>query len=319
MTHTTTSPRATKGTAVSDRERRPLTSVLPSEGRTGRPLTGALHRGGRVAATTAILAVIIAAFLGPYVWMFASGLKTQASIFSDVVPISWKTFIPVQPTMENVVDLFTERGIGRALVNSGLVAAGQVIGALIVCCPAAYALTRMSFPGRNVIFALILATFMLPSEALAVPMFELIGTLGLQDTLVGVGIPWIASAFGLFLLRQAFEGVPRELDEAARLDGAGHLRIFWSVIMPNVRADLVTFVLTIFLFSWNGFLWPLIAIQTPEKQLVQVAIAQSVAPGELPNWGLSFAGASIATIPLLVLFLFLQRFLIPGLARSGLK
>jgi ABC-type glycerol-3-phosphate transport system permease component len=154
---------------------------------------------------------------------------------------------------------------------------------------------------------------------LSVPMFQLIGALGLQDTLIGVGIPWIASAFGLFLLRQAFEGVPAELDEAARIDGAGHFRIFWSVILPTIRADLVTFVLMIFLFSWNGFLWPLIAIQSPEKQLVQVAIAQSVSPGELPNWGLSFAGASVATIPLLVLFLFLQRLFIPGLARTGLK
>ncbi|WP_270887135.1 carbohydrate ABC transporter permease [Pedococcus sp. 5OH_020] len=278
-----------------------------------------MRQVGRILTTLLILAVIVAAFLGPYVWMFASGLKTQASIFTDVVPISWRTFIPVHATIDNVTELFADRGIGRALLNSALVAVGQVLGALAVCCPAAYALTRIKFPGRNVIFAFILATFMLPSEALAVPLFQLVGTLGLQDTLVGVGIPWIANAFGLFLLRQAFEGVPHELDEAARLDGAGHLRIFWSVILPNIRADLVTFVLTIFLFSWNGFLWPLIAIQTPEKQLVQVAIAQSVSPGELPNWGLSFAGASIATIPLLVLFVFLQRLLIPGLARSGLK
>lgn len=278
-----------------------------------------VRRSATILATAAILLVIIAVFLGPYVWMFASGLKTQTSIFSDVVPISWKTFIPVHATIDNITKLFTERDIGGALINSSIVAAGQVVGALVVCCPAAYALTRIKFRGRNVIFALILATFMLPSEALALPMFQLIGSLGLQDTLVAVGIPWIASAFGLFLLRQAFEGIPAELDEAARLDGAGHLRIFWSVILPNVRADLVTFVLTIFLFSWNSFLWPLIAIQTPQKQLVQVAIAQSVAPGELPNWGLSFAGASVATIPLLVLFVFLQRLLIPGLARSGLK
>jgi ABC-type glycerol-3-phosphate transport system permease component len=277
------------------------------------------RRAGRILATAVVLIAIIAVFLGPYVWMFASGLKTQRTIFADVSPVSWKTFIPTEPTLDNMIALFTERGIGRALVNSALVAGFQVVGALVVCCPAAYALTRIRFPGRNVIFALILATFMLPSEALSVPMFQLIGALGLQDTLIGVGIPWIASAFGLFLLRQAFEGVPAELDEAARIDGAGHFRIFWSVILPTIRADLVTFVLMIFLFSWNGFLWPLIAIQSPEKQLVQVAIAQSVSPGELPNWGLSFAGASVATIPLLVLFLFLQRLFIPGLARTGLK
>ncbi|WP_236789627.1 carbohydrate ABC transporter permease [Amycolatopsis sp. GM8] len=306
MTLTTTGPPSTRAAGGQQRP----TTTQPRR---------IVRSGGRVLATIVIVLVIIVAFLGPYIWMFASGLKTQNSIFTDVFPVSWKTFIPLHATIENVVELFTERDIGQALVNSGLVAGGQVLGALVVCCPAAYALTRIKFPGRNIIFALILATFMLPAEALALPMFELIGKLGIEDTLVGVGIPWIANAFGLFLLRQAFEAVPVELDEAARLDGAGHFRIFWSVVLPNVRADLVTFVLTIFLFSWNAFLWPLIAIQSPEKQLVQVAIAQSVAPGELPNWGLSFAGASIATIPLLVLFIFLQRQLIPGLARSGMK
>jgi ABC-type glycerol-3-phosphate transport system permease component len=282
-------------------------------------LPGSVSTLGRLVTAVIVVALIVAAFLGPYVWMFASGLKTQESIFTDVSPVSWKTFIPTDPTLENVIALFTERGIARALLNSALVAGFQVVGALVICCPAAYALTRMRFRGRNVIFAFILATFMVPSEALAVPLFQLVAGIGLQDTLIGVGIPWIASAFGLFLLRQAFEAIPVELDEAARIDGAGHLRIFWHVILPNVRADLVTFVLMIFLFSWNGFLWPLVVIQSPEKVVVQVAIAQSVAPGELPNWGLSFAGASIATIPLLVLFLFLQRLFIPGLARTGLK
>jgi ABC-type glycerol-3-phosphate transport system permease component len=273
----------------------------------------------RITVSVLVVLIIVAVFLGPYVWMLASGLKSQASIFTDVSPLSWKAFIPVEPTLDNIVRLFTERDILRALANSAVVALFQVVGSLVVCCPAAYALTRMQFRGRNVIFGFILATFMLPSEALAVPLYQLVAAVQLQDTLVGVGIPWIANTFGLFLLRQAFEGVPTELDEAARIDGAGHLRIFWSVILPTIRADLVTFVLMIFLFSWNGFLWPLIAIQSPEKQLVQVAIAQSVAPGELPDWGLSFAGASLATLPLLVLFLFLQRLLIPGLARTGLK
>lgn len=273
----------------------------------------------RWAVSGAVVLAIVVVFLSPYVWMFASGLKEQSSIFTDVSPVGWRTFVPVEATLENMEALFTERGIARALLNSALVAGFQVVGALAVCCPAAYALTRMHFPGRHLIFALILATFMLPSEALAVPLFQLVAALGLQDTLVGVGLPWIASAFGLFLLRQAFESVPVELDEAARLDGAGHLRIFWSVILPNVRADLVTFVLMIFLFSWNGFLWPLIAIQSPENQLVQVAIAQSVSPGELPNWGLSFAGATVASLPLLILFVCLQRLFIPGLARTGLK
>ncbi|KQQ08237.1 carbohydrate ABC transporter permease [Rathayibacter sp. Leaf296] len=273
----------------------------------------------RVLGSALVILVIVAVFLGPFLWMVVSGLKTQNSIFSDVAPISWRTFVPVEPTWANVRDLFVVRGVGQALVNSFIVASIQVVGSLIVCTLAAYALTRIPFRGRGVVFAIILATFMLPSEALVVPLFQLISGLGMQDTLLGVAIPWVASAFGLFLLRQAFEGVPFELDEAARLDGAGHFRTFFSVILPVVRADLVTFVLMIFLFSWNGFLWPLVAIQSTDKQLVQVVIAQSVSPGDLPNWGLSFAGASIATIPLIILFLVLQRLFIPGLARTGMK
>ncbi|ASN20085.1 sugar ABC transporter permease [Arthrobacter sp. YN] len=277
------------------------------------------RRVWRTVWTTGVLVAIVIAFILPYEWMMVSGLKSQANIFADVSPLSWKTFIPLQVTFENLRELFIDRGVGRALLNSFLVAAFQVVSSLILCTLAAYALTRISFKGRNTVFAIILATFMLPAEALVVPLYQLISAMSLQDTLLAVGVPWIASAFGLFLLRQAFESVPLELDEAAKLDGAGHFRIFWSVILPIVRVDLVTFVLMIFLFSWNGFLWPLVAIQSTENTLVQVAIAQSVSPGTLPNWGLTFAGASVATIPLIILFIFLQRLFIPGLARTGLK
>jgi ABC-type glycerol-3-phosphate transport system permease component len=269
--------------------------------------------------TTAVILLIIAVFLLPYEWMFISGLKTQRGIFDDINPISWKTFVPLETTFENLRELFLDRGVGRALLNSAFVAAFQVVCSLVLCTTAAYALTRIKFRGRGVIFAIILATFMLPAEALVVPLYQLISRMNLQDTLIAVGLPWIASAFGLFLLRQSFESIPFELDEAAKIDGAGHFRVFWSVILPVVRTDLITFILMIFLFSWNAFLWPLVVIQSQDNTLVQVAVAQSVSPGALPNWGLTFAGASVATAPLIILFLFLQRLFLPGLARTGLK
>jgi ABC-type glycerol-3-phosphate transport system permease component len=221
--------------------------------------------------------------------------------------------------MDNFEQLFNEKGVGRALANSLMVAAIEVIGALIVCTLAAYALTRIRFRGRGIIFALILATFMLPVEAMVVPMYRVISGLGIQDTLWAVALPGVASVFGLFLLRQAFEQIPAELDEAARIDGAGHIRVFWSVILPNVRTALATLILIKFLFSWNAFLWPLVAIQTQENQVIQVAVAHSAAPDYLPNWGLTFAGAAIATVPLVILFLFLQRYFVRGLATTGMK
>lgn len=266
-----------------------------------------------------VMALIITIFLLPYLWMVSSAFKDQSSIFSDVTPLSWRTFLPVDAVLDNFQILFGERGIGRALLNSLIIALIQVGGAMITCTLAAYALTRIHFRGRSVVFALILVTFMLPTEALVVPLYSVASALNMQDTLPIVALPWVANVFGLFLLRQHFEEVPIALDEAARLDGAGHLRIFWSVVLPNVRTAIATLALVVFLFSWNAFLWPLVVIQSPENQPIQVAIAQSVSPGELPNWGLNFAGAAMATVPLILLFLLLQRYFVKGLATSGLK
>jgi multiple sugar transport system permease protein/putative chitobiose transport system permease protein len=273
----------------------------------------------RIGLGALVLLLILAVFLAPYAWIVASSFKRQEDIFRDLTPLGWRTFVPVHPTAANVLTLFTQRGIGRALLNSAVVSACQVAGTLILCSLAAYGLTRVRFRGSGVVFAAILLTFMLPLESLMVPLYQVVSRLGLQDSLAGVFLPWIASPFGLFLLRQAFEELPKELDDAARIDGAGHLRIFWSIVLPNVRTALATLALMTFLFSWNAFLWPLVIIQSPGNQLVQVAIAQSVAPGQLPNWGETFAGAMIATIPLILLFLFLQRFFIRGIALSGVK
>jgi len=272
----------------------------------------------RIALSFLVIAIIIGAFLLPYLWMVSSAFKNQTAIFDELNPLSWKVFLPVGGTIDNFVALF-EKGIGLALVNSLIVAFIQVGGTLVVCTLAAYALTRISFKGRSVVFAVILATFMLPAEALVVPMYGVVAGLNLQDTLLAVALPWVSSVFGLFLLKQAFEEIPMELDEAARLDGAGHFRVFWSIILPNVRTSLATLCLVTFLFSWNAFLWPLTVVQSSQNQVVQVAIAQSVSAGELPNWGLTFAGAAVATVPLILLFLFAQRFFVQGLASSGLK
>ncbi|MEL0626560.1 carbohydrate ABC transporter permease [Salinibacterium amurskyense] len=272
----------------------------------------------RFALSFVVIAIIVGAFLLPYLWMVSSAFKNQTAIFDELNPLSWKVFLPVGGTIDNFVALF-EKGIGLALVNSLIVASIQVGGTLVVCTLAAYALTRISFKGRSVVFAVILATFMLPAEALVVPMYGVVAGLNLQDTLLAVALPWVSSVFGLFLLKQAFEEIPMELDEAARLDGAGHFRVFWSIILPNVRTSLATLCLVTFLFSWNAFLWPLTVVQSSQNQVVQVAIAQSVSAGELPNWGLTFAGAAVATVPLILLFLFAQRFFVQGLASSGLK
>ncbi len=266
-----------------------------------------------------MLVIIGVVFLLPYLWIAASAFKPQTHIFADLTPIGWQTFVPTNATLDNFTKLFRERALGRALVNSAFVAICQVLGTLLLSSMAAYALTRIRFRGRRLIFGLVLASFLLPVEALVVPLYQLTASLHLQDTLTGVFLPFIASPFGLFLLRQHFEEIPHELDEAAKIDGAGHLRIFVSIILPNVKASLVTLGLVIFLSSWNSFLWPLIILQSPGKTVVQIAIAQSASPGELPDWGQTFAGATVATLPVLLLFLFLQRYIVRGIASTGLK
>jgi ABC-type glycerol-3-phosphate transport system permease component len=278
-----------------------------------------LRAGMRVLAASAILVAIIVVFLLPYAWIVASSFKPQATIFRDLNPVSWRSFVPTNPTLNNVIHLFTQRGVGRALLNSAIISACQVAGTLALCALAAYGLTRIRFRGSSIVFVLILTTFLLPIESLMVPLYQVVAHIGLQDTLVAAFIPWIASPFGLFLLRQAFEELPRELDDAATIDGAGHLRIFWSIVLPNVRTSLATLALVTFLFSWNSFLWPLVILQSPENQVIQLAIAQSVAPGQLPNWGETFAGAMVATLPLILLFIFLQRFFVRGIAMTGVK
>lgn len=285
--------------------------ILPPRARRWRP--------SEILAAGAVTLVIAGIFLMPYIWIISSSVKSQFNIFSDVSPLNWRAFLPIGATADNYGSLMARRDIVGALMNSAIVSIVQVILTLVLCSTAAYALTRIRFRGANVVFMLVLATFMLPIEAMMVPLYQVVSDFGLHDTLLGVLIPWIASPFGLFLLRQAFEELPQELEDAARLDGAGHFRIFFSIILPNVKTALATLALVTFLFSWNSFLWPLIVTQSPETQLIQVAVAQSVSPGELPNWGETFAGVTIATVPLLLLFLFLQKYFVQGMAMSGLK
>ncbi len=272
------------------------------------------HRtlAGRI-VLQAILIAGAALMLFPFLWTIITSITPGAGL--SVTP----ALIPADPSLEAYARLFAERPFLQVVGNSLLLAVVTTAVQLFTSSTAAYAFSRLPFRGRGVIFTVYLATMMIPLQVLIVPLFVEVKTLGLLNTHLGALLPTFASAFGIFLLRQAVNQVPRELDEAATLDGAGHFRIFWSVILPVVRVDIITFILLIFLFSWNAFLWPLVVIQSSENTLVQVAVAQSVSPGALPNWGLTFAGASVASLPLILLFLFLQRLFIPGLARTGLK
>jgi ABC-type glycerol-3-phosphate transport system permease component len=266
------------------------------------------------------LAVVVAvAFIMPVWWMVVASFKPQFAIFRDSTPASFATFFPSHATLENYRTIFVNLGLGRALVNSAIVSVCQVVLTLVICSMGAYAFSRLRFKGRNILFVLILATMLVPFESILIPVYLITNSLHLGNSLPGIFVPEIASAFGLFLLRQAFDAVPRELDESAAMDGASHFRIFYGILLPNIRPSLATLAIITFLWSWNGFLWPLVIVQSTKWQVVQVALAQTTVPGELPNWGAILAGATVATMPVLVLFVLLQRYIVDGFVNSGLK
>jgi ABC-type glycerol-3-phosphate transport system permease component len=227
--------------------------------------------------------------------------------------------MPLKATLENYVFLFTELDFQRNLLNTLIAACGQVGIAVVTSSLAGYAFARLNFPFREVIFGLLLLTAFVPVEAIIVPLYRIMHWLGLVSTYPALFLPFACNPFGIYLMRQAFRDIPLEMEEAARLDGAGPMRIFFSIALPNVRPTLATLVLIQFIWSWNNYLWPLVVMQNPDKQIAQVAIANLKSIPNSPMDGPLFAAATAVTIPLVILSIVLQRYYVRGLVTSGMK
>jgi len=260
------------------------------------------------------------AWVTPYVWMLASSLRPQAEIFQYVTPLSWKTFVPQSFTLASYRELFAlvPFPFSRYVFNSIFVALSVTTLSLIVNALAAYAFARLEFPGRSVLFAVFLSTMIVPFEVLAIPLYLQIRSFGWVNTYQALIIPWIANPLGIFLLRQFFQEIPRELEEAARIDGCSYVGAFRHVVIPNSIPALVAFALIRFQASWDAFLWPLIAAPSAEKRVIQVAIASFVTEVQT-RWDLTFAASVMATLPVAAAFLVLQRYYVQGVVMSGLK
>ena len=266
-----------------------------------------------------MLIVVGVIFLVPFIWMFSTSFKSTDDVFRYTVPLSWKTFIPPNPTLANYVSIFGTWNFQRDLANSMLAAIGQVIGACTLSALAGYVFARLRFPGRDVLFALTMLTAFVPFDVVVVPLYVVVRDLNLVSTYWALFLPFIFSPFGIFLMRQAFLEIPGELDEAATIEGANALRIFWSIILPNAVPALVTLALIQFMWSWNSYLWPLVIMQDPTRQVVQVTIAKFRTTANYPLFGELFAAATAATLPLILLFFFLQRYYVRGMLMSGMK
>jgi multiple sugar transport system permease protein len=267
-----------------------------------------------------LLTFVSIPFIIPFLYMFLSSFKPALEIFQFVTPLSWKTFWPQIWTLENFRSLMVLKPypFTHYILNSVYVAVAATAGSLVVNSMAAYAFARLKFPGRAVLFATFMATMLIPFEALAIPLFLEMRVFNWVNTYEALIIPWIANAGGIFLLRQFFMDIPQDLIDAARIDGCSHLGVFSQIVIPNSIPALITFSLIRFQASWDAFFWPLIVAASPEKRVVQIAIA-TFTTEVMTQWELTFSAATLATLPILIIFLLLQRYYVQGVMMTGLK
>jgi ABC-type glycerol-3-phosphate transport system permease component len=251
--------------------------------------------------------------------MALASLKSTMAIITETLPLSWRTFLPSSPTLENFVSILVDHGFGVNLVNSVIITVLQVAGSVCVAIVAGYGFARLRFPGNSVLFYFVLACAFVPMEAILLPEYRLVLSLGLGNTWAGAILPFMFSPFGVFLMRQAFRELPDEMFDAARVDGAGHLRSFLLIALPNIRPALTTVVLIQFIWAWNAYVWPLLVIQDPKMQTAQVAVAYFQNVANHPMTGEMFAASVAVTAPLVVLAIVLQRYYVQGLVMSGNK
>lgn len=268
----------------------------------------------QVALTYALLSAIAVVMLLPLLWLVSTAFKSPTENIFQFPP----QFIPESPTFDNFVRVWQTNPFGRYFFNSTLVA-GLTVGLnLLFCALAAYPLARLNFRGQKVLFALIVTTILIPFQIVMIPLYVLTVRLGLQNSYLGLIFPYIASAFGIFLLRQAFQGVPKELEEAARIDGCSDLGIWWHVMIPAVRPALVTLAIFVFIGSWSDFLWPLIVLTDDRYYTLPLGV-QRLAGSFSLDWRLIAAGAVISIAPVIAFFIVMQRYVVPTEAGSGVK
>jgi multiple sugar transport system permease protein len=275
-----------------------------------------LSRGRRPLAIPLHLVLIVGfvVMVIPFVWMILGSFKTTGELRQT--PPTW---IPESPTLDNYRELFNRLDFPRYFFNSALVAVTVTVGNLLFASMAGYAFAKLEFPGKRVLFILTLSTLMIPAVVTFMPLFVLVTNLGLANTHAALVLPFLAGAFGVFLMRQYILGIPDELLDAARIDGAGEYTIFFRVVLPLCGPALATLAVLTFVGQWNSFLWPLVAATTEEMYTLPVALALFATGQQESDLALQLAGAAVVVLPMIALFFAMQRYIIQGVARTGLK
>lgn len=253
-------------------------------------------------------------FVGPFLWLLSTAVKSPAENIFSYPP----SFIPEQFTLNNFLEVWKAIPLGRYFINSTIVAAISIILNLIFSSLAAYPLARLSFKGKDFIFYLILSTMMIPFQVIMIPIFIICMKLNLTNSYLGVILPTSVSAFGIFLMRQAYMSIPKELEETALIDGCSLFDIWWRIMIPLTKPAMATLAIFSFVASWSDFLWPLIILKDTDKYTLPLGISY-LAGAFSANWRLIAAGSIISIIPIVIVFLFLQRFFIGGASEGAVK
>lgn len=266
------------------------------------------------ALTYLLVSIALIAVIAPFVWMVLGSFKTDGEL-RQAPPTWW----PQLPTLDNYTQLFAGLNFAQYFMNSVIVAVAVTVGNLLFCSMLGYALALLNFRFKNVILAVVLGTLMIPGVVLFIPQYVLVVNLGLADTLTALAMPFLVGPFGVFLMRQFIMGLPADLLDAGRVDGAGELTIFARIILPLLGPPMATLGILTFLGSWNNFLWPLVVAQNEETYTLPVALALYSIGQNQSDYGLLLAGACVVVLPLLFVFLAFQRHFIAGIATTGIK
>ena len=280
-----------------------------------------LRKQARAKRTISLTLSYVALALVTFLMIFPLIIVVIVSFTPNAVTQTWPPkIIPSAWTLDNYTSLFQRLPIGRELLNTIVFAGAVTIISVFFDSLAAYGLSRVDFKGRGILFAVLIATMMIPAMALLIPVYKLLGSMGLVNSYLGIIIPRMADVGGIFLLRQFFISIPKDLDNAARIDGAGEFRIFAQIILPNAVPAILTVGMFNFMGNWNDLLWPLIMTSKPETRTITAGLAMLTGHGSsVTPYGVVMAGALISALPLLIVFFFVKKRFVEGIAMTGMK
>jgi lactose/L-arabinose transport system permease protein len=263
---------------------------------------------------TLVVAAVAGLCVAPIYWLIVAATQKDSDIFS-----STPKWLPGGNLLANLRDLNDKIGLWRVLGNSLAIATLQTLGGLTIALLAGYAFAKFRFRGRTVLFGLLLSTLVVPDQVMLVPLFRMMMSFHLLDSYQAIVLPGLCVPFAIFMMRQALSGVPDELLDASRVDGAGELRVLFSVVVPVMRPFLAAMAVFLFLGSWNSFVWPLIALRHPDMLTLPVALATLHGQESNTDYGAILSGTAVSTVPMMILFLVLQKQFISGLLAGATK